>query len=386
MSVQMNPPSMSPAGACLAEKLVCTMDESLLLIGAIRALAMTSLVVLCYSKVIKAFKTTTAANCAVGVLFAVAAIISMTDPIILEHGVIYDGRVPMLALSYAYSGPLGAFITVIAVSAYRLYIGGAGALPGLLGIFLAMIGGTIASRIRPRQIKHRLSRSTMIGLGGSLSALAVFTLPDQAYAGLSLNVVLIIIAANILATIVLNDFLSNERKHLSLFRALEIDAAIDPLTRLDNRRSFDSKAEQALSADANPSGEYAVLMIDIDHFKAVNDTYGHDVGDRVLANVADIVSQSVRKNDIVARFGGEEIAVLLPGTAGSKAARIAENIRERIEANEFLITDGRVRVTVSAGAAGAFSSLSDVAMALKAADQALYAAKRGGRNKVEIAA
>lgn len=128
----------------------------------------------------------------------------------------------------------------------------------------------------------------------------------------------------------------------------------------------------------------SVLFIDIDHFKKVNDGYGHAAGDAVLKQVASLVRDQVRQLDAVGRYGGEEIVVGLVGAAGTHAVRIAEQIREKIAEQVFKIADQELHITVSVGVAELIESQS-VAETLKAADTALYAAKNSGRNKVVVA-
>ncbi|QND44475.1 diguanylate cyclase (plasmid) [Rhizobium lusitanum] len=361
------------------------MDESTLLIGLCRSLAMSALVILGYSRVIQATTGAVAGNIGVGFLFAAAGILSMNDPVIFAPGVFYDGRVPILALAYTFSGLAGAMITAIVLGGYRIWLGGAGVYAGLISISVTAAAGIAVGMIPNRFFRQRLGRPAALSAAATMSTVSVLALPHLSVASFNYHAVMLIMIANPIGIFLLHDFLSNEGKRMRLFRALEHDAAVDPLTKLVNRRAFDAKAALALSLGHNPNGEYSVIMIDIDHFKAVNDTFGHDTGDTVLMNVASIIAASVRKADIVARFGGEEIAVLLPGLGSQKAAAVAEKIRLRVEANIVTSQAGGVSVTISAGASATNIHRTEVAEALKAADAALYTAKRSGRNRVEMA-
>jgi diguanylate cyclase (GGDEF)-like protein len=130
-----------------------------------------------------------------------------------------------------------------------------------------------------------------------------------------------------------------------------------------------------------------VLLLDIDHFKNVNDTYGHHGGDRVLAEVADRLRHLVRPGDMVARYGGEEFAVLLPDTDTVAGRHIAERIRQGIAAAPIAVGENRQHsITVSVGMAGVASDYENVEDLVLAADRALYAAKNAGRNQVAAAA
>eukprot|EP01037_Dinobryon_pediforme_P023798 gene23798-25368_t len=157
-------------------------------------------------------------------------------------------------------------------------------------------------------------------------------------------------------------------------------ASHDPLSDLFNRRAFFERAGSALSRANETSADLAVLMIDIDHFKQVNDTFGHDVGDRVIAAVA---GQIRKVGELGGRMGGEEFAVVLENTSQDAAARRADELRRDLAGGDFDGFPPQLRVSVSIGVAGMRpgDTLSDV---LKRADLALYQAKRSGRNCVVV--
>ncbi|MDX5444881.1 MAG: PAS domain-containing protein [Zoogloeaceae bacterium] len=166
--------------------------------------------------------------------------------------------------------------------------------------------------------------------------------------------------------------------------ALETLAATDPLTGLPNRRSFMERLDRAwLEARQRPAGDGAVLMLDIDHFKSVNDTWGHAVGDEVLQHVANVIRQSLRRHDVPGRLGGEEFAALLPDATLENARLLAERVRERLEREPARTSAGEVGVTISIGVAHFDGS--SVRQVLERADEALYEAKSGGRNRVCLA-
>ena len=163
---------------------------------------------------------------------------------------------------------------------------------------------------------------------------------------------------------------------------LRREADTDPLTALANRRGFDARAERLVTACEVNGVPASVLMLDIDHFKAVNDTFGHDGGDAVLRAFGETLAASVRSLDIVGRLGGEEFAILLPGADVDAAARAAEAIRAKVEGLDIEVAPGTsAPVTVSIGVAGLDG---DLARALGRADAALYRAKAGGRNRVTV--
>ena len=161
-------------------------------------------------------------------------------------------------------------------------------------------------------------------------------------------------------------------------------ARTDFLTALLNRRAFYGAGEEALQAAARSGGPVAVLMLDIDHFKAVNDRYGHAGGDAVIRAVADLIRSQARSRDIAGRMGGEEFAVILPETTLDDAKALAERMREAAETLAVPFEDSALHFTVSIGVA--VFAVENVDALLDRADRALYDAKRAGRNRVTCAA
>ncbi len=162
-------------------------------------------------------------------------------------------------------------------------------------------------------------------------------------------------------------------------------AMVDPLTGIANRRSFLQDAAQlAKRHGANPLPT-AVLLIDLDHFKSINDRFGHALGDRVLEIFADSARQSVRSSDLLGRLGGEEFAAVLSDTSRDKAVGVAERIRESFAQAAQEVDNRPIYATVSIGLVHCQEAALDVAGLLAQADQALYIAKERGRNRVEVA-
>ncbi|KQM18988.1 GGDEF domain-containing protein [Novosphingobium sp. Leaf2] len=166
-------------------------------------------------------------------------------------------------------------------------------------------------------------------------------------------------------------------------------AQSDPLTGLPNRRHFEEQSAQILTAAATAERAVALLMVDIDHFKQINDTHGHPVGDAVLKAVAGRCNDVLREGDLFARFGGEEFIGLLTITTENEAAVIAERLRNAIASTPVLI--GQIAITVSASVGGATTKTTDPAISgileslIESADAALYRAKQAGRNRVIMA-
>ncbi|EMR13217.1 diguanylate cyclase [Methylophaga lonarensis MPL] len=161
----------------------------------------------------------------------------------------------------------------------------------------------------------------------------------------------------------------------------------DPLTGVNNRRFFDQRVEEEVSRALRTQSPLSCLFIDLDHFKRVNDQHGHQAGDILLKQVAEILNDSMRSCDVIARYGGEEFVALLADTTQSAASDIANRIRESIEATEFEVGHGiRLKQTLSIGLAtlSDTNSIKNTRQLLQAADQAVYAAKLAGRNKVRL--
>jgi len=162
-------------------------------------------------------------------------------------------------------------------------------------------------------------------------------------------------------------------------------AMVDPLTGIANRRAFLQDAALLAKRHMGNPRPSTVLLIDLDHFKSMNDRFGHAVGDRVLEIFADTARQTVRSNDLIGRFGGEEFAAVLSDIPQDKAFAMAERLRSAF-AQAAQDVDGRpVAATVSIGMVQCEGPLFDVPGLLSQADQALYFAKERGRNRIEVA-
>jgi diguanylate cyclase (GGDEF)-like protein len=159
----------------------------------------------------------------------------------------------------------------------------------------------------------------------------------------------------------------------------------DGLTALYNRRAFEKHLEEAISRENRSGGKFALVLLDIDHFKRLNDTFGHPAGDATLRHVSKVMSAHLRASDQAARFGGEEFALILPATDEAGAVLLAGRVRAAIEGSPLVFEGARLTVTVSLGVAVWPRDGEGKGDIVAAADRALYAAKQGGRNRVEVA-
>ena len=189
----------------------------------------------------------------------------------------------------------------------------------------------------------------------------------------------------------ISDFLHRQELGMALLdvekarRDAEESSRMDPLTNLYNRRHFLSAADLEFERANRYCNSLAVIMVDIDHFKLINDAHGHDVGDLVLLAVAENIRSTMRRYDIPCRYGGEEFVILLPETDLSDAVSIGKRLREIIESTVIDTCKGLITVTVSVGIAATSEGDQDkVNVWIKRADQALYEAKQSGRNQVKV--
>ncbi|CCN73378.1 sensor domain-containing diguanylate cyclase [Vibrio nigripulchritudo] len=208
----------------------------------------------------------------------------------------------------------------------------------------------------------------------------VLTLPSDEYMQAEIALSTLMFEDQLLLIMSISDI--SERKQLE--KQLRILAATDPLTGAYNRRSFNDFTERAIGTCQHMKSPLSLIILDIDFFKKINDTYGHAAGDEVLISVVEKISEVTRDTDILGRLGGEEFAVALPNATLELANDVAERIREGIE--NMVVTNGtqNIRLTVSLGVVTLTDSMlnNPLEMAINSADEYLYFAKEHGRNRV----
>jgi diguanylate cyclase (GGDEF)-like protein len=185
------------------------------------------------------------------------------------------------------------------------------------------------------------------------------------------------------------ELVARVRSHLQRLAELRELALRDGLTRCYNNKYFKRRLEQELSRAGRHPSSLTVAMLDIDHFKRINDSYGHPAGDVVLSRLASILNASVRSHDVVARYGGEEFGIILIEAGAVEAAVVANRLRERVQGHRFEVPGQMgeplaVSCTVSMGLADFRKGDNPVSL-LQRADAALYHAKNAGRNRVSVA-
>lgn len=238
-------------------------------------------------------------------------------------------------------------------------------------LFACVVGGHgVFLLVRPLLFQLAVPSSS-IGADNRL-----VTLMSQ-FVVLESTVAVVLVAFGVL--MLTNEFITTELRRL---------AEIDPLTHVFNRRAFLLLLDKALSNSQRTQAPLPVLLIDLDHFKVINDTWGHRAGDDVLKHFVQLSNRCLRKEDVMGRLGGEEFAIFLPNADGPGAAAVAERLRALVESQSMNSTaDARadIRLTVSIGVVLCWAGESGEAV-LQRADQAMYLAKQRGRNRVELRA
>ena len=240
---------------------------------------------------------------------------------------------------------------------------------------------------RARRGWYVLTALIVVFIAGYVAYLPAFWGSHEKLADLVVPVVFFLGACFVLVVCQLSLGTTRNLKRLSTF---EMESITDPLTGIYNRRYLERRLADEIARASRYGMPFSVLLIDIDHFKRVNDIYGHQVGDLVLEGMAQLIVATLRTTDIVARYGGEEIMVILPGTPVKTAADLAERLRKIVEDASFEVPAELDReisalgVTVSIGVACFSQHTKAMQDLIQGADKALYRAKHEGRNRVVI--
>ncbi|WP_297736633.1 diguanylate cyclase [uncultured Maricaulis sp.] len=255
--------------------------------------------------------------------------------------------------------------------------------PNLLMLsYLSVIGR------RDGNLGVRLLRYTIYYFVGSLAVISVGVLlfdPDMpSVLAPNQMVALGILSLMVVETNLVFGFVLLSAGHSA--SVLRKAALTDHLTGLPNRRAFEALVHRALGGEAEADRKSALAVFDVDHFKHVNDTHGHDVGDAVLQHVAQVLSRAIRDTDHVARLGGEEFVALIHASSPASASDIAERARQAVEDTPYVLNGKPIPVTISAGLVEVKGVEPSLTRLFKQADTALYEAKDAGRNRVILAA
>lgn len=286
---------------------------------------------------------------ALGLLLATALFFTQVKPNV-QVRIVLTGLVPgVIFIAAAHTLARGGFRKVPARYLFAATV-------GVHGAFLL---------VRPLLFKLAAPAEGAQPEAGMVAALSQFVVLES-----TLAVVLVAFGALMLT----NEFITNELRHL---------AEVDPLTNVFNRRAFLTLLDKAISNAQRTQTTLPVLVMDLDHFKKVNDSWGHRAGDDVLRHFVMLAQRCLRKEDVMGRLGGEEFAIFLPNAGAGGAIAVAERLRAMVEAHPVVTEQRSIALTVSVGVTLCAGSES-AGTALQRADEAMYLAKERGRNRVEM--
>jgi len=260
---------------------------------------------------------------------------------------------------------------LISVVRYVFFPAPAALLPGISLLLLTGLGAVVRRRCPNR----RCQWFWLAGASVLLAAVPLYPAWEPECAPIFLLYAFFFLVALLIAYS-LSEYIYESNTNYYQYKQM---AEKDWLTGLDNVRRFDAAINRMVAYGER----FALLFIDIDHFKRINDTYGHPAGDVVLRDLGGVLARACRSFDIISRYGGEEFAILLSGCTCAKALEVAERVRAGTAAHSFVLPDGRkLRITVSIGVAGYPNSARTAEELIRRADNELYAAKITGRNRV----
>ncbi|APH05751.1 GGDEF domain-containing protein [Bacillus weihaiensis] len=316
----------------------------------------------------------------IGCLSGALGIILMLYSIKITENTIIDLRQIPVMLVALYGGWVPAFVAGIMILVTRFIIGFN--LSSVLA-FVLLLTSTVCYVYVSSKVKNiwKATFISMIFTNIMFTILTYLLLPDgETYLIVNLFYWLVSFVGGY-SSIYMIEYL---RKTNLLFKEYRENAFIDPLTGLNNVRSFDKEINESIKRAKKVKEELSLLVIDIDFFKKINDTYGHPEGDAILKQVGKLLQEQAGVHAVVSRNGGEEFTVILKGSSNAEAIQKAEKVRRAIEEFAFLINKGAttIHLTVSIGVSTYPDSTQDTNELYRLADHALYEAKQDGRNRV----
>jgi diguanylate cyclase len=355
-------------------------DSAISLTELMGSIALMALLAVAYGGAVRRIPQESRLQIVLGLAFGGAAVAAMLDRIPVTEGVFVDLRHLPVALAGAFLGGQGTAVAIALTIAMRIGIGGAGVYSGVVTILIAGSTGLLWHRWTRHSARRSLRSMLDLALLTSTYPVGTILLPAPAIHDALMLLLIVIAPLHIGGMVVVGTLIERERILHARERLLLRDADHDPLTGLLNRRGF----ERAV-ARLPEGGTGTLLLLDLDHFKRVNDTYGHPAGDAVLRATGERISSRLGRNDLVARLGGEELAVFLPDQCSEGGWAIARDLCEAVRSEDFVLPDGgAVRVTASVGVT--WGSPDALGVLMSRADVALYAAKHAGRNRSLFAA
>ena len=358
------------------------MHMSLLIPAFLQSLGIAAVVSISYELILRRQVGGSARSGLIALLFAGAAVATMSLPVEMDDGIYFDLRHVFIVLSAIYGGLPALILAFVGTATQRLFEGGAGMSAGVAGIAISALAGYACARFC-KLPKHSPARLFLLGLLPSLSLLSIFVMPFDMAVTVFNRVGPAMVLGNFLGVVLLLSLLMKREGQYVREIELERWAQTDRLTGTFNRLKFDSTAPVLIQKSLNNRKFAALLLIDIDHFKRINDTFGHTAGDVVLVRIAEILEQELKPSDLLARYGGEEFVAVIVNTSETEAHQIARRICSVLAAAQHEIRGSTVSVTVSIGLHVIKQPQLNLVDAIRAADVALYSAKNNGRNRVE---
>ena len=348
-----------------------------LFVAAVQSLGIVAICTIAFGWIQRHVRHRRLRGAAVGILLGVGSLLAMLTPFVEADGFQVDARSIFIAIATAFGGALSTVIALSIAALTRIAIGGQGVIYGLITIVLISIMAGAWAYLTRDQKRRRLTSWMLLGAILCAPLLMMMLALDKFEPSIATARVL----TDMIGAIIFGKLFEGERRRGHRERQLAAAAHTDPLTGLPNRRAF---IEALTQLNAQSSGSVTLLMIDADHFKTINDKYGHTAGDEVLQQISARLIKSLRKGDLVARFGGEEFAVLLPIPHPEDGSDFARRLRRKL-AGGYEVQGKSITVTVSVGGITLPANKFDFGPAYELADTALYDAKSEGRDRVVFA-
>ncbi|WP_018751041.1 GGDEF domain-containing protein [Paenibacillus sanguinis] len=330
------------------------------------------------SKVFSHSENTVYTRLLLGAVLGLLGVLLMYYDFPLSSQIVADFHQLPILISIPLGGWLSGVVTTVIIVLYQLiYLQGVAAISliGPLYAFITLMCGLIIIRWR----KTITFKRWLVALG--LSALNTGILLSVLLEHRSWRDIALYIFLFLIAGIFIHLMLTHLREAEDSVKMMQEAANRDFLTSLFNSRAFEAIIEQKMAATNCDHIPFTLLIVDIDYFKQVNDTYGHPAGDAVLRQFADVLRETFRPGDQISRKGGEEFFILVDRCSAEQIAAIAERLRSTVEQHRFILEDGQeLQLTISAGSA-TYPDIAGEELVTKA-DQALYQAKKAGRNRV----
>jgi diguanylate cyclase len=319
----------------------------------------------------------------VGIIYGILGSILLFFSMHPTKSTMLDLRHLPIIIAAVYGGTIPAIISAIIISATRLFFFefSLSSIVGIIYVFAVVLGCSFISRFRTSIIKQWIYMS-FYSLAVILYAV-VYVLDKQSVLASSGGTIAYF-SITILVASLITYYMSEYIRNMNLLLAkLKAQSTTDFLTGLNNVRQFDNLVNKTIQEVIHQNKKLSLLAIDIDHFKNINDTYGHGGGDVILRELGEILTRSCRSIDYASRMGGEEFSILMPDCDHTQAMAAAERIRCYIQNHVFILPDTtKINITISIGVSTYPDTIGGLDEILRQADDALYKAKRTGRNKV----